>query len=69
MIIDVFDLWQAGQETTSTTLTWAFCCLLNHPNVVKKLRAELMKLTGGNRHVGLNDRADTPYLNAVCNVR
>ncbi|CAL2043674.1 unnamed protein product [Caenorhabditis brenneri] len=67
MAIDVFDLWQAGQETTSTTLTWAFSCFLNHPEVVKKLRAELMKLTGGNRSVGLNDRPDTPYLNAVCN--
>ncbi|KAF1753458.1 hypothetical protein GCK72_020015 [Caenorhabditis remanei] len=67
MAIDVFDLWQAGQETTSTTLSWAFSCLLNYPNVVKKLRAELMKLTGGNRSIGLNDRPDTPYLNATCN--
>ncbi|CAP22562.1 Protein CBR-CYP-34A10 [Caenorhabditis briggsae] len=67
MAIDVFDLWQAGQETTSTTLTWAFACLLNHPEVAKKLRAELMKLTGGNRTISLTDRPDTPYLNATCN--
>ena len=67
MAIDIFDLWQAGQETTSTTLSWAFSCLLNYPNVVKKLRSELMKLTGGNRSIGLNDRPDTPYLNATCN--
>ncbi|CAI2354838.1 unnamed protein product [Caenorhabditis sp. 36 PRJEB53466] len=67
LAIDVFDLWQAGQETTSTTLAWAFACLLNHQRVVKTLRAELLKLTGGNRHIGLSDKTDTPYLNATVN--
>lgn len=67
LAIDLFDLWQAGQETTSTTLTWACVCLLNHPEVVEKLRKELTEVTGGTRGVSLTDRTKTPYLNANIN--
>ncbi|EGT35267.1 hypothetical protein CAEBREN_09495 [Caenorhabditis brenneri] len=65
LAIDLYDLWLAGQETTSTTLTWAFACLLNHPEVVEKLRKELVQVTGGTRNVSLTDRAQTPYLSAT----
>ncbi|EFO95258.1 CRE-CYP-34A5 protein [Caenorhabditis remanei] len=67
LAIDLYDLWLAGQETTSTTLTWACVCLLNHPEVVKKLRRELVGVTGGNRSVSLTDRSQTPFLNATIN--
>ncbi|EGT31458.1 hypothetical protein CAEBREN_00906 [Caenorhabditis brenneri] len=67
LAIDLYDLWLAGQETTSTTLTWAFACLLNHPEVVEKLRKELVQVTGGTRNVSLTDRAQTPYLSATIN--
>uniref|UniRef100_A0A1I7TXU4 Cytochrome P450 n=1 Tax=Caenorhabditis tropicalis TaxID=1561998 RepID=A0A1I7TXU4_9PELO len=66
--IDLYDLWLAGQETTSTTLTWACACLLNHPEVITKTREELIEITGGNTNVSLTDRPKTSYLNAVINV-
>ncbi|EFO95347.1 hypothetical protein CRE_09191 [Caenorhabditis remanei] len=65
--IDLYDLWLAGQETTSTTLTWACVCFLNHPEVVGKMRKELGHVTGGHRSISLTDRAHTPYLNATIN--
>ncbi|PIC24474.1 hypothetical protein B9Z55_017803 [Caenorhabditis nigoni] len=65
---DLYDLWLAGQETTSTTLTWACACLLNHPEVVDEIRIELEKVTGGNRSLSLSDKPHTPYLNATVNV-
>ncbi|KAF1753456.1 hypothetical protein GCK72_020013 [Caenorhabditis remanei] len=65
--VDLYDLWLAGQETTSTTLTWACVCLLNHPKVIGKMRKELGHVTGGNRSISLTDRAHTPYLNATIN--
>uniref|UniRef100_A0A1I7TXU5 CYtochrome P450 family n=1 Tax=Caenorhabditis tropicalis TaxID=1561998 RepID=A0A1I7TXU5_9PELO len=67
LAIDLYDLWLAGQETTSTTLTWACACLLNHPEVVEKLKRELVQVTGGTRNVSLTDRSQTPYLCATIN--
>uniref|UniRef100_A0A8R1E1V4 CYtochrome P450 family n=1 Tax=Caenorhabditis japonica TaxID=281687 RepID=A0A8R1E1V4_CAEJA len=69
LTIDIYDLWLAGQETTSTTLTWACACLLNNPHVVRKLREELLGVTraAGREHVSLTDRTITPYLNATIN--
>ncbi|KAF1753100.1 hypothetical protein GCK72_019656 [Caenorhabditis remanei] len=65
LAVDLYDLWLAGQETTSTTLTWACACLLNYPDVVLKAREELEHVTGGHRSLSLNDRKATPYLSAV----
>ncbi|CAB3398704.1 unnamed protein product [Caenorhabditis bovis] len=68
LAIDVYDLWIAGQETTSTTLTWGFLCLLKHPEVVEKIRAELNKTTSnGSRNLSLSDKPNTPYLVATIN--
>ncbi|ULT87390.1 hypothetical protein L3Y34_006900 [Caenorhabditis briggsae] len=67
LAIDLFDLWLAGQETTSTTMVWACVCLLNHPEVVAELRRELLEVTGGTRCLTLRDKPNTPYLNATIN--
>ena len=42
----------AGRDTTASTLSWTFYELAHHPEVLKKLRAEIIE------HVGL-DRAPT----------
>ncbi|ULT92209.1 hypothetical protein L3Y34_009746 [Caenorhabditis briggsae] len=65
LAVDMYDLWLAGQETTSTTLTWACVCLLNKPEVIQKAREELIHVTGGNRSLSLIDKKVTPYLAAV----
>ncbi|CCD61364.1 CYtochrome P450 family [Caenorhabditis elegans] len=67
LAVDLYDLWLAGQETTSTTLTWACACLLNYPEVVKEIRKELTEVTGGTRSLSLTDRPKTPYLGATIN--
>uniref|UniRef100_A0A8R1DH65 CYtochrome P450 family n=1 Tax=Caenorhabditis japonica TaxID=281687 RepID=A0A8R1DH65_CAEJA len=67
LAIDLYDLWLAGQETTSTTLTWACACFLNHPESVKKAREELVTVTGGHRSLSLTDKQNTPYLLALIN--
>lgn len=60
------DLWSAGQDTTATTLTSGFNQLVHHPDVMRKVRDELMIVTdNGSRHVSLKDKAQTPYLNAT----
>ncbi|KAK5970530.1 Unspecific monooxygenase [Trichostrongylus colubriformis] len=61
----LLDLWSAGQETTATTLKWAFAYLLLHPEVRSKVEQELRDVTQSNRPLSLTDRTSTPYFNAV----
>ncbi|CAP22662.1 Protein CBG01385 [Caenorhabditis briggsae] len=62
----LLDLWSAGHDTTATTLISGFNQFMHHPEVVRKCREELLRLTdGGSRPLSLKDRADSRYLNAT----
>lgn len=56
------------QETTSGTIQWGLAYLLNHPDVMCRVQAELDKVVGSQRLVNMSDRPELPYFNAVCNV-
>lgn len=62
------DLWGAGQETTSTTTNFGVLYIMCHPHAQTKLQEELDRVVGNDRKVGLKDRPNLPYTNAVCNV-
>ena len=61
----IFDLWTAGQETTSGTLAWLCLYLVNRPEIQAKLHKELDTVIGSDRLVTINDKNDLHYLNAV----
>ena len=61
----VFDLWVAGQETSSTTLSWLFLYIINRPDMQKKIHDELDSVVGSDRAVTLEDKTKLNYLNAV----
>lgn len=61
----VFDLWFAGQETTSGTLTWGIAYLICYPEVQKKLHEELDRVIGSGRMITLSDKSSLPYTNAT----
>ncbi|EYC10649.1 hypothetical protein Y032_0054g2479 [Ancylostoma ceylanicum] len=65
LAMTLLDLWTAGQETTATTLVWAFAYLLLHPQVKSRIEEELMQVTRGSRPLSLADRVKTPYYNAT----
>ena len=60
-----FDLWLAGQETTSNTITWGIIYLMENFHVQKKLQEELDNVIGSDRLITADDRAQLNYLNAV----
>ncbi|TMS35708.1 hypothetical protein L596_003049 [Steinernema carpocapsae] len=62
-----FDLWIAGMETTSNTLSWGIVYLLNNIHVQVKIHAELDRLVGSDRLVTLADKNDLIYLQAFVN--
>jgi len=61
----MMDLFVAGSETTSTTLTWAMLYMIRYPKVQKKVQEELDKVVGQNRHPSIKDRQNLPYTEAV----
>ncbi|VDK64274.1 unnamed protein product [Cylicostephanus goldi] len=65
LVVNILDLWMAGQETTSTTLCWAMIYLLRNPEVITDVREELLKVTGGSRPLSLADKQNTPYFVAA----
>jgi cytochrome P450 family 110 len=44
---EMFTLLIAGHETTATSLAWIFYRVLQHPEVVARVRAEIQEVTGG----------------------
>ncbi|ETN80611.1 unspecific monooxygenase [Necator americanus] len=65
LLVNLLDLWIAGQETTTTTIVSGLINLINYPEVVDKVRAEIKVVTGDNRPLSLQDRSSTPYLLAT----
>ena len=61
----LYDLFFAGNDTTSTTLQWAMLYLVKYPQVQRKMREELDSVTGRARCPRWADKPDTPYIEAA----
>ncbi|KAM3758138.1 hypothetical protein ACB098_01G020200 [Castanea mollissima] len=57
----------AGTETTVTTMEWVMSLLLNHPEVLQKVKAEIDCQVGCERLINDLDLAKLPYLRCVIN--
>ncbi|CAJ0576305.1 unnamed protein product, partial [Mesorhabditis spiculigera] len=66
LVIDLFDLWQAGQDTTSTTIQWGLFLFMKNLAAMKRCQDEILRVTSQNRNLSLTDRASTPYFTAAC---
>ncbi|KDP41669.1 hypothetical protein JCGZ_16076 [Jatropha curcas] len=56
-----------GGTGSAVAVEWAMSLLLNHPEVLKKARAELDKIIGQERLVGEDDFPKLPYLQSIIN--
>ncbi|KAM7265536.1 hypothetical protein ACFE04_003219 [Oxalis oulophora] len=55
----------AATDTTSVTLEWAMSCLLNHKNILNKLKSEINLEVGDGKLLDESDTAKLPYLQNV----
>lgn len=58
------DIFGAGQDTTSTALSWVLLLLLKHPRLQRDLQAELDRVVGRSRLPTAEDRPHLPLLEA-----
>ena len=56
LITTSMDFLVAGQESTATTLSWAILLILKHPEVEKKIFAEIDRVIGLKRTPCLEDQ-------------
>ncbi|PAV89249.1 hypothetical protein WR25_08973 [Diploscapter pachys] len=61
------DIWAAGSDTTTNTITWTVLYVLHHPEVAIKMYEELDANIGGGRLITLNDKHKLSYISAVIN--
>ncbi|KAI0065754.1 cytochrome P450 [Artomyces pyxidatus] len=59
-------LYAGGSDTTVSALSSFFLMLVLYPSVQKKAQAELDAVTGGARLPDFDDRANLPYVDALC---
>ncbi|XP_069584352.1 cytochrome P450 2K6-like isoform X1 [Ranitomeya imitator] len=60
----VADLFDAGMDTTSTTLRWGLLLMMKYPEIQKKVQSEIDKVIGSNEPQVIH-RKEMPYTDAV----
>ncbi|CAG7836749.1 unnamed protein product [Allacma fusca] len=65
LIAGIGDLFFAGSDTTSTTLSWTMLFMAYNPEVQTKLQMELDSVVGKSRSVSLADKSKLPYAEAT----
>ncbi|KAK1379687.1 Cytochrome P450, family 76, subfamily C, polypeptide 6 [Heracleum sosnowskyi] len=61
----LLDMFMAGVGATSNATEWAMCELLQNPEEMKKIKAELGRVVGANNKMQENDINNLPYLEAI----
>lgn len=64
---EILNITVAGRDTTAATLTFATYLLSMHPDVLKKLRCEILDRVGSTKKPTYDDIREMKYLRAVIN--
>lgn len=65
IVMTMNDVFNAGLETTATTLRWLVAYMAHYPEVQARLHAELDDVIGHGRMPCLKDRGNLPYLEST----
>ncbi|KAJ2930675.1 hypothetical protein H1R20_g6407, partial [Candolleomyces eurysporus] len=64
---ETLNILLAGRDTTTNSITYALYMLSKHPDVLQKLRQEVLEKVGESRRPTFEDMKDMKYLRAVIN--
>uniref|UniRef100_A0A8C5AIF7 Cytochrome P450 2K1-like n=1 Tax=Gadus morhua TaxID=8049 RepID=A0A8C5AIF7_GADMO len=62
--VSIANLFNAGTDTTATTLRWGLLIMAKYPKIQVKVQEELSSMIGS-RQVKVEDRKNLPYIDAV----
>ena len=65
IVMTMNDVFNAGLETTATTLRWLVAYMASYPDVQARVHAELDDVIGSGRMPCMNDRGNLPYLEST----
>ncbi|XP_069050331.1 cytochrome P450 2J2-like isoform X1 [Lepisosteus oculatus] len=65
LVLCTLDLFIAGTETTSTSLRWALLYMIKHPEIQKKVQAEIESVLGQGRQPSMTNKPNMSYTDAV----
>ena len=68
LLLSIVNLFGAGTETTSTTLTWGIVFLLENPEVYAKLQKEIDGVLGERLFPALEDKGRSRGMQLLCTV-
>lgn len=64
---EIVNILLAGRDTTACTLTFAVYRLAEHPDILRRLREEILDIVGPTRRPSYEDIRNMKYLRAVIN--
>ncbi|KAH6890040.1 cytochrome P450 monooxygenase pc-3 [Coprinopsis sp. MPI-PUGE-AT-0042] len=64
---ETLNILLAGRDTTTNSITWSIYMLSQHPEVLARLRQEVLEKVGETRRPTFEDMKDMKYLRAVIN--
>ncbi|XP_077306135.1 cytochrome P450 2K1-like [Lithobates pipiens] len=65
LVFSILDLFEAGTETTSTTLRWSMLLMMKYPEIQKKVQEEIQTQIKQGQLPTIDDRRNMPYTEAV----
>ena len=61
LLLNLFEIFAAGTDTTSSTLTWAVLYMLMNPEVEEQVQQEIDRVVGRDRLPKVSDRLKMPF--------
>ncbi|KAG9282741.1 cytochrome P450 2J2-like [Astyanax mexicanus] len=65
LVSATLDMFEAGSETSATTIWWGLLYMMKYPEIQEKVQAEIDRVIGQSRQLNMDDRPSMPYTDAV----